>query len=523
MSFISIFNDVLGPIMRGPSSSHTAGSYHIASLARELLQGDIQSAEINFLANGSYARVYRQQGADLAFIAGLLGRPLTDPQYFQGLQTAEANGADISFGERELSDAGHPNTVELKLTGRSSPSVTLQARSVGGGMIEVTRLQNRPVYLNGKQHEVVVFGRPSALRKMERHFTTLHPIPVIHTSTPEPTTLQISLSAPLQRTDLRFIDQLTGIDSLWQIPPLFRIKRGPSLFEDYEELIAVAEREEWSMGQAAMAEESSLLGITHKEALSEMDHRLQIMEESILHGMDDRRANMKLLSPSAASIMAGNEAGGLAVGGLHSRAAARAMAVMHCSNSGGVVCAAPTGGSAGTLPAIITTLAESLHLSREKMVMGLFAAGAIGTIIARRATFAAEVAGCQVEIGAATAMGAAATVELTGGNVRQAADAAAISLQNTMGSVCDLVQGICEIPCHTRNGIGASSALVCADLIMGGYQNPIPLDETIDAVYSVGQMLPPELRCTATGGLAVTPTAKSMKPAGSMIQDKDKK
>jgi len=120
------------------------------------------------------------------------------------------------------------------------------------------------------------------------------------------------------------------------------------------------------------------------------------------------------------------------------------------------------------------------------------------------------VAGCQVEIGAAGAMAAAAVVEVAGGTARQAADAAAIFFQNIMGSVCDLVQGIVEIPCHTRNAVAASGAFICADLILGGYDNPIPLEETIEAVYAVGKMLPRELRCTALGGLSITPSALAM-------------
>jgi L-serine dehydratase len=131
-------------------------------------------------------------------------------------------------------------------------------------------------------------------------------------------------------------------------------------------------------------------------------------------------------------------------------------------------------------------------------------------IVARRATFAAEVAGCQVEIGAAGSMAAAAVVDAAGGSAAQAADAAAIALQNTMGSVCDLIQGLCEIPCHTRNAAAASNAFLCADLIFGGYKNPVPLDETIDASFDSGRMLPAELRCTDKGGLAVAPSALAL-------------
>ena len=153
-------------------------------------------------------------------------------------------------------------------------------------------------------------------------------------------------------------------------------------------------------------------------------------------------------------------------------------------------------------------------MTEKEIALTLLAAGGIGLIISERATFAAEIAGCQVEIGAAGAMAAAAVVESAQGTAQQAVDSAAISLQNTMGSVCDLVQGLCEIPCHTRNAVAASSAFVCADLILGGYENPIPLDDTIDAVLAVGKMMPPELRVTSRGGLAVTPSALSLKRKG---------
>lgn len=112
----------------------------------------------------------------------------------------------------------------------------------------------------------------------------------------------------------------------------------------------------------------------------------------------------------------------------------------------------------------------------------------------------------------AGAMAAAAVVEFADGSAQQATDAAAIALQNTMGSVCDSVQGSCEIPCHTRNAVATSNAFVCADLILGGYHNPIPLDETIDATFAVGKTMPIELRCTARGGIAITPSALALKP-----------
>jgi L-serine dehydratase len=193
------------------------------------------------------------------------------------------------------------------------------------------------------------------------------------------------------------------------------------------------------------------------------------------------------------------------------------MAVMHVNGAMGVVCAAPTGGAAGTLPGTLVTLAEERGLDRAAIARAMFAAGAVGVIVAQRATFAAEVAGCQVEIGAAGAMAAAAVVEAMGGSAAQACHAAAIAFQNTLGSVCDPVQGMVEIPCHTRNAMAAANAFLCADLVLGGYANPVPLDETIDVVYDVGRMLPSELRCTARGGLALAPSAQAIKAKSPCI------
>jgi L-serine dehydratase len=234
------------------------------------------------------------------------------------------------------------------------------------------------------------------------------------------------------------------------------------------------------------------------------------MQAAVHRGLGEDLPPMQLLRPSARQVYRAEGEGRVAIGGLHTRAAARAMAVMHVNGGCGVVCASPTAGSAGTLPGVVVTLAEEKGLGREGAALALLAASAVGLIVAQRATFAAEVAGCQVEIGASGAMAAAAVVEATGGTARQATDAAAIAFQNTMGSICDLVQGIVEIPCHTRNAVAASSAFVCADLILGGYANPIPLDETIDAVYSVGKILPRELKVTALGGLALAPSALAL-------------
>jgi L-serine dehydratase len=322
--------------------------------------------------------------------------------------------------------------------------------------------------------------------------------------------LHLKLRSALDPETKSKLRALPGISKLWSAPPVFYPLRGEPRFASAEEMLALAKSRSLSLGRIALAYEAKLLALPEQEVMAEVVRRFEVMRTSVHHGLEEKLPPMQLLHPSAGEIFRAEAESRLAVGGIHTRAGARALAVMHINSGGGVVCAAPTAGSAGVIPGVLVSLVEDKGLSIQKAALALWTASAIGIIIANRATFAAEVAGCQVEIAAAGAMAAAAVVEAAGGSAAQAADAAAISFQNTMGLVCDPVQGAVEIPCHTRNAVAASSAFLCADLILGGYVNPIPLDETIDAVYAVGQMLPAELKCTALGGLAVAPSALKM-------------
>ncbi|HYG59540.1 MAG TPA: L-serine ammonia-lyase, iron-sulfur-dependent, subunit alpha, partial [Symbiobacteriaceae bacterium] len=163
------------------------------------------------------------------------------------------------------------------------------------------------------------------------------------------------------------------------------------------------------------------------------------------------------------------------------------------------------------VPGVLVAAAERLGSSHEQVLKALWAAGGIGLIIARRATFAAEVAGCQAEVGAASAMAAAGLVELAGGTARQAEEAASVALQNSLGMICDPVAGLVQVPCFGKNAMGVGNAYAAADMVLGGYQALIPFDEVAEAMLRVGEAMPREVRCTALGGLATTPTGDRLK------------
>ena len=510
--FVSIFNDVLGPVMRGPSSSHTAGSYHIARVARSLLGEAPASARFTFDPDGSYAATFGQQSADKAFAAGLMEWDLTDERFAGSLEIAAEKGLDLEFKIGVLDGADHPNTVWIEMRGISGRGLSLMAKSTGGGGFLIHQLEGWPLAIDGKTHETLLLLDKNDPGGMERLLADAPGAKnMADNSYQSDILLSLQSPDPLPAAFRAGLARRPVVKRVWSARPVYFARRGDDLFGSAEEMLRYARECDLTMGQAALRCEAQLLGLGESEVLDEMLRRFDIMAAAVALGLKNPNVKMKLLEPSAGSIMEAERGGRLTVGGIHARAAARALAALHISNSGGVVCAAPTGGSAGVIPGVAVSLVEDHKLDRGRLALALFAAGAVGFVVARRATFAAEVAGCQVEIGAAGAMAAAAVVEAAGGTARQAADAAAIAFQNTMGSVCDLVQGMCEIPCHTRNAAAASNAFLCADLILGGYRNPIPLDETIDAVFASGRMLPPELLCTSLGGLAVAPSALALK------------
>jgi L-serine dehydratase len=185
-----------------------------------------------------------------------------------------------------------------------------------------------------------------------------------------------------------------------------------------------------------------------------------------------------------------------------------AMAVNEENARMGRIVAAPTAGSAGTVPGALIGVADHLGLDDEAMVMPLILAAGVAEVISRSMFIAGSTGGCQAEIGSSAAMAAAAVTELLGGSARASVHAAAMALMNTIGLVCDPVGGYVEVPCVSRNAFYAVHAISSAQLALAGLESVIPPDEVILAMASVGRMLPPELRETGEGGIADTPTGR---------------
>ncbi len=189
---------------------------------------------------------------------------------------------------------------------------------------------------------------------------------------------------------------------------------------------------------------------------------------------------------------------------------AMALSCSEVNASMGLVCAAPTGGASGVLPAVLLGTGQKLNSTRKQLLDALLVASGVGAVITKNATVSGAEGGCQAECGAAGAMGAAAVVTLAGGTPEACANAVGIALMNCMGLVCDPVAGMVQLPCSFRNASQAVNAIISADMAMAGQSSVIPADEVIEAMYRVGKLLPEELRETALGGVAVSKTAKQI-------------
>lgn len=279
-----------------------------------------------------------------------------------------------------------------------------------------------------------------------------------------------------------------------------------------ETLIQLARENHSSIGQAMVKQEAALKQQTEAEVLAQMEKNWQVMKESIATGIENpQRSKGGLIGGEGRKLYDYCQSGAPLLSGQSvMEAVSYALAVAEVNATMGRIVACPTAGSCGIVPGVLKKIQELDNLSDEQIAVALMTCAGFGMVIAHRASVSGAVGGCQAECGAASAMAAAAAVELRGGTPEQAGQACAMVLKNVMGLVCDPVAGLVEVPCAKRNALGASLAMVMADLALSGVTSVIPVDEVITAMGAVGRSLPESLRETARGGLAATPTGMEL-------------
>lgn len=277
-------------------------------------------------------------------------------------------------------------------------------------------------------------------------------------------------------------------------------------------LINIASESGKKISEIVLHDQAEQMSTNHQILFDKMALNYQIMKESIEKGNDPTiRSTSGLTGGDAAKLSQVYEENKTLTGNVMAGAMWRALAVSELNAAMGRIVASPTAGSCGILPAAVATMQIEHNLSDEDCVMALFTASAVGMVLGNNACLAGASGGCQAECGSASAMAAAAIVELAGGTPAMIGEAVAIVIKNILGLVCDPVAGLVEIPCIKRNASGVTTAFMAAELALAGIKSHIPADETILSMKQVGDVLPAALRETADGGLATTPTGQALR------------
>jgi L-serine dehydratase len=507
----SIFNDVIGPVMRGPSSSHCAAALRIGRLARDLMDGRIERVLMEFDSRGSLAFTHASQGSDMGIFGGLLGWDAQDERLLDAAAAVERAGVQIDIRIGDFQD-DHPNTYRLTLS-NSRETHRMIALSTGGGMIEVVAIDDFPLSIAGDYFATLIAARAAGMKlheTLERNVAAEEIL--LHTGRGG-TLIEVRRREPLPAA---VAARLAGLkEAVWMrtLGPVLPVLSRRNLQVPF---ITCSQMMEWNrsrrldLAALATAYESARAGIPEAEVEDRMQVIVGILRRSLSQGIAGTRFADRILGVQSAGFQSAMRNGALLDAGMLNAMIHYVTALMEVKSAMGVIVASPTAGACGCLPGAVLAAADALGRPERDMARAMLAAGMIGVFIAAHATFAAELGGCLAECGAGSGMAAAALVTLAGGSARQAADAAAMAVQNVLGLICDPVAHRVEVPCLGRNVLAASNALACANMALAGYDAVVPLDEVIEAMGRVGRSLPMELRCTALGGLATTPAAKAV-------------
>jgi L-serine dehydratase len=280
------------------------------------------------------------------------------------------------------------------------------------------------------------------------------------------------------------------------------------MFDSLSEAVAQAQADGVSLGELALRAEVAEGLRSREDVEAALQRALDVMRGAVARGLPgDLRSVSGLVGGDAARM---NRAVGPLRGTVFTDVLASALAVQEENAAMGVIVAAPTAGGAGVLPGVLLGLAKRMTVSDSALVRGLAAAGLVGAVVAVRASLSGAEGGCQAETGAAAGMAAAAGIEILGGSPEQAGHAVALTMQGTLGLVCDPLGGLVEVPCVYRNATGGAMALAGIEMALAGITFPIPVDEVIDTMGEIGRTMDIRYRETAGGGLAATPTGRRL-------------
>ena len=464
--FPSIFNDVLSPVTPGPSSSNTCGPHRIASVCRRLLNEEPKELRIRMAEKGGYFDTFYGMQSDLAFIAGALGKDFLTYNLSNAVSDAKKEGLSTDFGFTGDLPEFPSELAEITLSGKTE-SITATGVSLGGGEIEITRINGCPVRLDGKTYALVLFFASGEVQVHRKN-------------------------RPFSEKEIDELKEGKKIRRSSQLVPVFpfRVLSAARLpFYTAEEMFSAAERSGKSLWRLAIEYESALTGESEDTLLSYAEKLYDISVGAIETGLTRISNFGGVTSPKADRYARALSEGRLFPLGIADYGCLDALCIMEHSNAHGKIVCMPTGGASGIIPAAIINAGKELGFPKEKQIQSLMTAGLIGLFF--YPTHYTGALGCQAEIGIAISMASAALASMKTREPRIIEAAASLGAQSVMGMICNPVNGYVQVPCIVRNMTAVPTAITCANAALAGMDHIIPLDETCRLMLQVGKKLKP--------------------------------
>lgn len=505
----SIFNDVVGPVMRGPSSSHSAAALRIGRMCRDLMGGTPGRVVVQYDHLDALATTHQSQGSDMGMMGGLLGFEADDKLLLDPAPYLKKEGIDLSFEVVE-SGKSQANLYMLHLQNEKE-QIRVEAVSSGGGMVEIIQIENSRVSIKGDYYETLIYSRDELfLESFGRDLAWVSEV-LLHKG--ENPFIEIRSRQQAEAAWLMEVENIPAVHAVRTIAPVLPVLSGSKRslpFSSYEQMKKFNLENKYEAWQLALEYEADRGDLSGEQVRTLMEDRYRIIRQGLESGLSGTHFKDRIFGPQSLKYGKVLEQGSLSKDEALHKITLYVSALMEVKSSMGTIVAAPTAGSCGTFPGAVLGVADSLGKDEKEVVNALLAGSLVGLFISAGATFSAEIGGCQAECGSGSGMAASAIVYLLGGSVEQSMSAASMALQNSLGMICDPIAARVEAPCLGKNISSAANALTCANMAMAGYDHLIPLDEVIETMDGVGKSLPRELRCTALGGLAITPTAKEI-------------
>ncbi|MGB5288909.1 MAG: L-serine ammonia-lyase, iron-sulfur-dependent, subunit alpha, partial [Ignavibacteriaceae bacterium] len=452
----SILNDVIGPIMRGPSSSHCAAALRIGRIARDLMRNNLKEVVIEFDTNGSLATTHKSQGSDMGLFGGLLGMNAADERLINSESAIEEAGIKLKFKIQDIG-AIHPNTYKLTLTNNNYQHQII-AISTGGGMIEIIGLDGLPISIVGDYFETIIYTKKDGEKLQDEILNKLSIDDILFLKGNGFEILEIksqSFLNELLKTKILGMENVIDIKEINPVLPILSTKNTSVPFITCKEMNEFNEDKNWSLWRLAQYYESQRGNIPEEEVFEKMKNLVQVIKKSINEGLAGTEYKDRILGFQSGKFFNMNKQNRLLDGGVLNTIVPYVTAMMEVKSSMGVIVAAPTAGACATLPGTCVAVAKVMNLSDDDITRAMLAAGMIGIFIAAHSTFAAEVGGCQAEGGSASGMTAAALISMMNGTTEQATSAASMAIQNMLGLICDPVANRVEVPCLGKNIMAA--------------------------------------------------------------------